>query len=110
MMHPLDIAKIMLWEENLKPEPLLIAPIENRRAFRARMGSRKKAKARAGTPHSLPTFVAICRRADGTGRRYFTCRTHDQALQHGPYLIEHVNGWGQVTRRERFTTEARDAA
>ena len=82
---------------------------DNRRAHRARVGNPSKRPSRR-EPHSAPSFVAICRRADGTGRRYFTCRTHDQALQHGPYLIEHVNGWGQVTRRERFTTEARDAA
>lgn len=63
-----------------------------------------------GSSHGSPSFAAICRREDGTGRRYFTCRTRDQALLHRPYLLEHVNGWGQVTRRERFKAEAGDAA
>ena len=60
-------------------------------------------------PHSSPFVVAVCRRADGTGRVYHRCRTRDQAAAHKPYLIEHVNGWGQVTRRERLSAGAHDA-
>jgi hypothetical protein len=53
-------------------------------------------------PHATPMVIAICRAPDGSGRRYHQCITRDQAMKHGPYLIEHVNGWGQVTKRERF--------
>lgn len=52
------------------------------------------------TPHSEPHFVAVVRE-DGR-RKYHRCNTRTQALQHKPYLIEHVNGYGQVVRRERL--------
>jgi transposase len=84
----------------------------SRRQYRStRYGQRSRTpgRQRPAKLHAPATIIAICRRADGAGRRYFTCRTREQALQHGPYLIEHVNGWGQVTRRERFTPGVRDA-
>lgn len=50
-------------------------------------------------PHAFPQYLAIAR--DGQGRRrYHYCNTRDQALTHHPYRIEHLNGHGQVTRRE----------
>jgi len=55
-------------------------------------------------PHGSPLFIAISRTP--SGRRYHQCATRDQALNHKPYVIEHVNGWGQVTRRERFPAGA----
>jgi hypothetical protein len=57
-----------------------------------RLGSR--------SPHQQPGFIAIARTAEGK-RKYFQCRTYEQALAHKPYLVEHVNGFGQVTRRDR---------
>ncbi len=80
-------------------------PYENRGMFRARGFTRRSP--RPTGPHSAPMVTAICRRPDGTGRRYFQCRTREQAIAHHPYLIEYVNGWGQVTRRERLSPEAR---
>ena len=64
--------------------------------------ARKVARARRDRrwPHSTPTVIAICRSRNG--RKYYQCATRDQAIAHAPYLIEHVNGWGQVTRRERL--------
>lgn len=53
-------------------------------------------------PHSQPHFVAVLR-GDGGRRAYHRCNTREQALQHRPYLVEHVNGFGQVTRRERLS-------
>ncbi len=74
------------------------------RLLRGRQGAatrrQKRAYADRMRPHSSPMVIAICRAPDG-GRRYHQCATRDQAIAHGPYLIEHVNGWGQVTRRER---------
>ena len=88
-----------------------VKTVENRSQWRRKMkrGSRASWRARAIArmkPHGMPTFVAICRPKDRPGRRYFTCVTRDQALEHKPYMIEHVNGWGQVTRRERFDGKA----
>ena len=52
-------------------------------------------------PHSQPQFMAISRTASG-GRKYYLCFTRDQALQHKPYLVEHLNGFGQATHKERL--------
>ncbi len=54
----------------------------------------------AKRPHAQPSFVAIVRGPDG--RKYHQCHTREQALAHKPICIEHVNGFGQVTRRERL--------
>jgi hypothetical protein len=50
-------------------------------------------------PHATPKVIAICN-VDGK-RKYQHCRTRDQALAFHPTIIEHVNGFGQVTLRER---------
>lgn len=72
--------------------------------YRERRGGRRSRAKEARTgAHAAPMFIAISRRKDGLGRRYHQCTTRDQALAHHPYMIEHVNGWGQVTKRERFS-------
>jgi hypothetical protein len=63
--------------------------------------NRRRTSPRSGA-NAAPMFIAISRAEDGRGRRYHQCHTRDQALGHHPYIIEHVNGWGQVTRRERL--------
>lgn len=73
---------------------------------RTRYGSRSRTpgpRGKAPTPGSSPMFIAIARGKGGLGRRYHQCATRDQALAHHPYMIEHVNAWGQVTRRERLS-------
>jgi hypothetical protein len=55
---------------------------------------------RPHSPHQ-PKFIAVVRTSSG-GRKYHQCHTRDQAMAHKPYLIEHVNGFGQVTHRERL--------
>lgn len=72
---------------------------------RARHGRRTRTRGRRRdhtTPHGSPFYIAICRRPDDTGRKYHACATRDQALRHKPYIVERVNAWGQVSRRERF--------
>lgn len=61
-------------------------------------------------PHSphQPRFIAVVRTVEG--KLYHGCMTRAQALQHKPYLIEHVNGFGQVTHRENFERIARAEA
>jgi hypothetical protein len=51
-------------------------------------------------PPGQPVFIAVVR--DNGRRRYHHCHTRSQALAHQPYLIEHVNAYGQVTKRERL--------
>jgi hypothetical protein len=50
--------------------------------------------------HSAPFFIAHVRDESGH-RRPVQVASYDEALARGPYLIERVNGFGQVTQRWR---------
>jgi hypothetical protein len=51
-------------------------------------------------PHTMPHFLATVR-VDG-GKRFFRERTREAALERGPFMVEEINGFGQVKHRERF--------
>lgn len=87
---------------DLLPTKFLPDPYENRAAFRARVRRIKVKPGLRSTP-GLPHVVAITR-AEAGKRHYIKCHTREQALLHSPYIIEHVNSWGQVTLRERIQT------
>lgn len=60
--------------------------------------------------HALaaPHYVAVVRTAKG--KEYHRCHSYEAALLHKPYLIERVNGFGQVTHRENLERIARAEA
>ncbi len=51
-------------------------------------------------PHAAPFFIAHLRDERGR-RRPVQVASYDEALARGPYLIERVNGFGQITQRWR---------
>jgi hypothetical protein len=87
--------------EAVEGEAHTLAALRARRARRAPL--LRQGRPLVPRPHSphQPKFIAVVRTASG-GRKYHQCHTRDQAMAHKPYLIEHVNGFGQVTHRERL--------
>lgn len=60
-------------------------------------------------PHSAPFFAAHLRGQDGK-RRMRQCASYEEASKAEPYMIERINGFGQVTHRWRPAIErAREA-